>query len=122
MRNNNSRPAGTKAIPMPDANTVRGPHARHGNRDKGQSSRKQMNRGDPKTRHAKRCSGNHPYQRPVAPNSLELGTTTIGPVVPKQEMMLMIKLCATNVVVMVICNGLVRLLPKKLKTIIREES
>ena len=37
MRNNNSRPAGTKAIPIPDANTVRGPHARHGNRDKGQS-------------------------------------------------------------------------------------
>ena len=26
-----------------------------------------MNRGDPKTRHAKRGSGNHPYRRPVAP-------------------------------------------------------
>ncbi|KAJ9540031.1 hypothetical protein OSB04_026537 [Centaurea solstitialis] len=67
MRNNNSRPVGTKAIPMPDANVVRGPHPRQGKRDKGQSSRRPVNRGEPKTRHAKRGSENHPYRRPVAP-------------------------------------------------------
>ena len=67
MRNNNSRPAGTKAIPMPDANNVRGSQPRNGNRDKGQSSRKQRNHGEHKTRQAKRGSGSNPYQRPSAP-------------------------------------------------------
>jgi hypothetical protein len=67
MRNNNSRPVGTKAIPMPDANNVRGYQPRNGNRDKGQSSRKQRNHGERKAHQAKRGSENNSYHRPSAP-------------------------------------------------------
>ncbi|KAL4566379.1 hypothetical protein LXL04_030494 [Taraxacum kok-saghyz] len=67
MRNNNSRPIGTKAIPMPDANNVRGPPPRNGNRDKGQSSRKLRNHGKRKAHQAKRGSESNLYQRPSAP-------------------------------------------------------
>lgn len=63
MRNNNSRPAGTKAIPMPDANALRGPNPRW-KRDKGQSSQPR-NRGEFKSRHPKR--GSNKNQGPLAP-------------------------------------------------------
>lgn len=65
MRNNDTRPAGSKAIPMPEANAARGPRPRNENRDKGQSSRQARNRG-PVVREAKRGSDSRPNRRPVA--------------------------------------------------------
>ena len=67
MMNSNSRPAGSKAIPMPDANAVRGPRPRYGKREKGQSSRQPRNRDERNARPAKRGLDNRPNRGPVAP-------------------------------------------------------
>ncbi|KAK9948440.1 hypothetical protein M0R45_004013 [Rubus argutus] len=65
MRNNNSRPTGAKAIPLPEANAARGPNPRFENRDKGQSSR--QSRNSRKSRRTKRGLDSRPNRGPLAP-------------------------------------------------------